>query len=101
MDAGIIWFGGYMLDSALFPKKKCPECGKDEVLIPYKTVVSVLSGCHTLKFYCTNCHERFVTNNDIEYFRQIYKYIIEHRKEFSVEQKLDKCTPAPDNAVFC
>ena len=76
MEAGIIWLGGYMLDSNLFQKEKCPACGKEEVLIPYKPVGSILSGCHTIKFWCKNCHERFVTNNHIKYFRLIYKDVI-------------------------
>lgn len=98
MEAGIIWLGGYMINSELFPKKKCPVCGKNEALIPYKTVGSVLSGCHTIKFWCSDCHERFVTNEDIEYFRLIYRYIIKHRHKFTPEQKLKNCTETPDNA---
>ena len=100
METGIIWLGGYMLDSNLFPKEKCPICGKEEVLIPYKTVGSVLSGCHTIKFWCSNCHERFVTNEHIEYFRLIYKHILKHRHEFKPEQKLNNCTSAPTSSEF-
>jgi hypothetical protein len=100
LEAGIIWLGGYMIDSNLFPKEKCPICGKEEVLIPYQTVGSVLSGCHTIKFWCSNCGERFVTNDYIEYFRQIYKYIQSNRPEFKPEQKLNNCTFAPDNVQF-
>lgn len=95
MEVGIIWLGGYMLDSNLFPKEKCPICGKEEAMIPYKTVGSVLSGCHTIKFWCKECGERFVTNDHIEYFRLIYKYIQNHRHEFKPEQKLNNCTSAP------
>lgn len=92
LEAGIIWLGGYQLDSSLFPKEKCPICGKEEILIPYKTVGSVLSGCHTINFYCKNCGEKFVTNNHIEYFREIYRYIIKNRDKFVSEQKLNNCT---------
>lgn len=100
LEAEIIWLGGYKLDSSLFPKEKCPICGKEEVMIPYKAIGSILSGCHTIQFYCTNCGERFVTNEHIEYFRSIYRYILEHRKEFNPEQKLNNCTSAPIKAEF-
>lgn len=100
MEAGIIWLGGYMLDSNLFPKEKCPICGKEKVLIPYKTVGSILSGCHTIKFWCSNCHERFVTNEHIEYFRLIYKYIQNNHQKFKPEQRLNNCSSAPDNIQF-
>ena len=92
LEAGIIWFGGYLLDSGLFSKEKCPVCGKEEVLIPYKAIGSMLSGCHTIQFYCTNCNERFVTNDYIEYFRNIKKYVIENRQKLKQEQKLNNCT---------
>jgi len=98
LEAGIIWLGGYMVDSKLFPKEKCPVCGKEEVLIPYKAIGSVLSGCHTIQFWCSECHERFVTNNHIEYFRLIYKYIQNNRQKFKPEQKLNNCTSVSTNA---
>ena len=100
LEAGIIWLGGYWLDSNLFPKEKCPLCGKEEVLIPYQTVGSVLSGCHTIKFWCSNCHERFVTNEHIEYFRLIYRYVLNHRHEFKKEQEIKGCTKLPMGAEF-
>ena len=100
LEAGIIWLGGYKLDSSLFPKEKCPVCGKEEVLIPYKTVGSILSGCHTISFYCTNCNEQFITNSHIEYFRKIYKYILENKKNFTPEQKLGNCTSSPEDAEY-
>ena len=100
LEAGIIWLGGYMLDSNLFPKEKCPLCGKEDVLIPYQTVGSVFSGCHTIKFWCSNCHERFVTNEHIEYFRLIYRYVLNHRHEFKKEQELPRCTKAPESTEF-
>lgn len=100
MEAGIIWLGGYMLDSNLFPKEKCPICGEKEVLIPYKAIGSILSGSHTIRFRCKNCGEKFVTNDHIEYFRRIYKYILNHRHEFKPEQKLNNCTISPKKAKF-
>ncbi len=92
LEAGIIWFGGYLLDSTIFPKQRCPACGKENVLIPYKAIGSLLSGSHTIQFHCTNCKERFVTNNYTEYFRKIKKYVIENRQNFKTEQKLNNCT---------
>lgn len=100
LEAGIIWLGGYMLDSNLFPKEKCPICGKEEVLIPYKAIGSILTGCHTIQFYCTSCHEKLVTNDYIEYFRLIYEYIINHQEEFKSEQVLNNCTKLSNNAQF-
>lgn len=98
LETGIIWLGGYMLDSNLFPKEKCPICGKEEALIPYKAIGSILSGCHTIQFWCRKCGERFVRNEHIKYFRQIYRYILKHRQEFKPEQKLNNCTSYPLNA---
>ena len=98
ITAGIIWLGGYKIDSNLFPKEKCPICGKEEVLVPYKVIGSVLSGCHTIQFYCKECHERFVTNDYIEYFRLISRYIMTYRSEFKPEQCLNNCTSLPINA---
>ncbi|MBO6087718.1 hypothetical protein J6P92_05155 [bacterium] len=89
MEAGIIWLGGYMINSSFLPRETCPVCCKEEVLIPYKTVGSILSGAHTIKFWCKNCGERFVTNTHTEYFRQIYGYVANHKKEFKPEQKLN------------
>lgn len=100
LGAGIIWLGSYVLENALFPREKCPVCGKEEVLIPYKTIGSVFSGCHTINFYCTNCGEKFVTNDHIEYFRRIKQYIIDNRDNFPADKKLNNCTTAPKNAVF-
>lgn len=98
LKAGIIWLGEYLLDNNLFPKEKCPICGKEEVLIPYKAIGSILSGCHTIQFYCTACDTKLVTNDYIEYFRLIYKYILNHRNEFKPEQVLNNCTKLSDNA---
>lgn len=100
LEAGIIGLGGYLLDSRLFPKEKCPVCGKEEVLIPYKVIGSILSGAHTIQFYCTSCNEKLVTNDYIEYFRLIYKYILNHKKEFQTEQILNNCTKFSEDAQF-
>ena len=100
LGAGIIWLGSYTLDNHLFPREKCPICGKEEVLIPYKAIGLVLSGCHTIKFYCKNCKERFVTNEHIEYFRKIKQYILDNRDKFSDKQKRNNCTSAPENVQF-
>ena len=100
MEAGIIWLGSYKLDSSIFPKERCPICGKKEAIIPYKAVGSILSGNHTIQFICKECGEKFVTNDYIEYFRKIYKYIQNHRHEFKPEQKLNNCTVAPVNTKF-
>ena len=95
MEAGIIWLGSYILEGGLFPKEKCPLCGKQEALIPYKAIGSILSGCHTIQYWCKNCGEKLVTNDHIEYFRQIYRYILNNRAEFKPEQKLSNCTEVP------
>ena len=100
MEAGIIWLGGYMLDNRLFPRKRCPKCGKLEAMIPYKVIGSVLSGCHTIQFYCTNCGEKFVTNDHIRYFRKVYKYILANRHKFKPSQKLNNCTALPISGKF-
>ena len=42
----------------------------------------ILSGNHTIQFYCTNCHEQFVTNDYIEYFRKNYKSAIDNYSTF-------------------
>ena len=81
MEAGIIWLGAYYLENNLFPKIKCPICGKEEALIPYKAVGSPLSGCHTISFWCKNCHKQMVTNDYNEYFRLITEYIKTHITE--------------------
>lgn len=93
--AGIIWLGSYSIKSSLFPKEVCPKCGNKHSLTPYKAIGSILSGAHTIQFYCPACKEKFVTNDFIDYFRLIYKYIEKHRSEFSKEQILNNCTSAP------
>ena len=92
LDIAIIWLGSFRLDSSKFPREKCPACGKEEVLIPYMCGGSILSGAHTIQFYCTNCHERFVTNDYREYFRKIYQYACEHKDELSESPKFVNCT---------
>ena len=80
MDIAIIWLGHYKIDNRIFPRKKCPICGKEETLIPYHTIGSILSGCHATFFYCSHCKKQFVTNDDIEYFRIIYNYVLKQRE---------------------
>jgi len=92
LEAGIIWLGAYYIDSTIFPKVKCPVCGKEEVLIPYQTIASVLSGAHTIKFWCSNCNERFVTNDYSEYYHLIRNYVIENKKDFKEEQIISGCS---------
>ncbi len=91
LDAAIIWLGAFRFKSGLFPKEVCPVCGK-ETLIPYKCGGSILSGAHTIQFYCTDCYEQFVTNDHIEYFRNIYRYALEHKDELEQSPKFINCT---------
>lgn len=79
LETAIIWLGSYKLKNENFPKENCPKCSAQSSMIPYACGGSILSGCHTIQFYCPNCKEQFVTNNHIEYFRLIYKYILENR----------------------
>ena len=92
LDAAIMWLGSFRLNSKQFPKEKCPICGKEKVLIPYMCGGSILTGNHTIQFYCTNCKEQFVTNDYIEYFRKIYRYVQEHKKELTESPKFTECT---------
>ena len=91
-DAAIIWFGSFRTDNCQFPKENCPVCGNENVLIPYMCGGSILSGAHTIQFYCTNCHERFVTNDYSEYFRKICRYGREHAHELKPSPKFTNCT---------
>ena len=91
LDTAIMWLGSFQLENGLFKKEVCPVCGK-ETLIPYMCGGSILSGAHTIQFYCTNCHEQFVTNDHIEYFRQIYRYAREHKNELKPSPKFIDCT---------
>lgn len=92
LDAAIMWLGSFRLGGKYFPKEKCPVCGREEVLIPYLCGGSILTGNHTIQFYCTNCHEQFVTNDHKEYFRKIYKYIKKHKAELKPSPKFTECT---------
>lgn len=94
LDAAIMWLGSFRLNSGRFPKEKCPVCG-NETLIPYMCGGSILTGNHTIQFYCTNCHEQFVTNDHIEYFRKIYRYAQEHKNELKPSSKFINCTKIP------
>ena len=91
LDAAIIWLGSFRLESNKLPREKCPICGKKS-LIPYMCGGSILSGNHTIQFYCINCHEQFVTNNHREYFRKIYRYALEHKDELKPSPKFINCT---------
>ena len=98
LDAAIMWLGSFRIGGKgvkrdkYFPKEKCPICGKKEALIPYLCGGSILTGNHTIQFYCTNCHEQFVTNDHIEYFRKIYQYIKKHKNELKQSPKFTECT---------
>lgn len=92
LQTAILYLGSYQLENNLFPKQKCPICGKEEVLIPYMCGGSVLSGCHTIQFYCLNCHEQFVTNDNIDYFRLIYKYIQGNKDNLKSSPVFKDCT---------
>ncbi|MCR5266846.1 MAG: hypothetical protein K6E29_09695 [Cyanobacteria bacterium RUI128] len=76
--AKILGLGQYRLKSSIFPRIKCPVCGKEEALIPYFCGASVLSGCHVIKFYCTECHEKIAVNNQLDYFHKIRDHIIKN-----------------------
>ncbi len=97
LNAAVIWLGAYELPQ-IFPKVKCPVCGKEDALIPYFCGGSMLSGCHIIKFYCSNCKEKFVTNDEIEYFRSIKKYISENKNHLKQSPIIKKCTVLPANA---
>ena len=75
VEIGIIWLCSGYVDSAEFPKYKCPCCGK-EMLVPYYCVGSMLSGAHVIKFHCLNCKERIAFNNILDYFHIIRNYCI-------------------------
>ena len=78
VEIGIIWLCSGYVDSAEFPKYKCPCCGK-ESLVPYCCVASVLSGAHVIKFHCLNCKERIAFNNISDYFHLIRDYCSKNR----------------------
>lgn len=92
LDTAILWLGSFRINNQIFPKEKCPVCGKEETLIPYMCGGSILTGNHTIQFYCKNCHEQFVTNNHIEYFRKIYRYIKENKNELKESPKFTECS---------
>lgn len=96
-ETAIIHLGAYQLNNKKFPRLKCPICGEEEILIPYLCGGSLLSGCHTIQFYCLNCKEQFVTNDDIEYFRKIYKYVLKYRSKLKPSPAFKSCTKLPPN----
>lgn len=79
----ILGLGQFRLKSSDFPKVTCPVCGKEEVLIPYFCGASVLSGCHVIKFYCTECHEKIAVNNQPDYFHKIRDYVVKNETDFN------------------
>ena len=92
LDIAIIWLGGYCLDNNILPKIKCPNCGKEKALIPYMCGGSILSGGHIIKYRCKHCDERFVTNDHIDCFRLIYKYILNNQKTLKRSERFKFCT---------
>lgn len=87
-EAGVFELKSFKLKSNCFPKIKCPVCGKEDSIV-YSCVASMLSGAHTLKFYCLSCHESFVIR-DIDYYHLIRDYI----KEFLHN-------PQPNKVYYC
>ena len=93
LDVAIIWLGSYRIeDTSDFTRIKCPICGKEEALIPYMCGASVLSGAHTIRFYCTNCSELFVTNDDSDYYHKIRDYVIQNKRDLSPSPRFKSCT---------
>lgn len=92
LEIAVIWLGTFSVEGSIFPKKKCPVCGREEVLIPYLCGGSALSGCHTIQFYCTHCAERFVTNDNIDYFRLIKDYIIKNKDTLKPSKHFINCS---------
>ena len=78
LEVGIVWLCSGYVDSAEFPKYKCPCCGK-ETLVPYCCIGSVLSGAHVIKFHCLNCKERVAFNDILDYFHLIRNYCMKNR----------------------
>lgn len=72
----IVWLAGGWLDSSLLPKKICPVCGKEKLIL-YFCVGSALSGCHTLKFHCLECKELFAAH-DHDYFVMVQNFILDN-----------------------
>ncbi len=85
VEIGIVWLWSGFVDSAEFPKYKCPCCGK-ETLVPYYCVGSMLSGAHVIKFHCLNCKERIAFNNIKDYFRLIRDYCINNRNKMKSDR---------------
>lgn len=77
LEVGIVWLCSGYVDSAEFPKYKCPCCGK-ETLVPYCCIGSVLSGAHVIKFHCLNCKERIAFNDILDYFHLIRNYCMKN-----------------------
>lgn len=73
VELGLLWLGSFEPPAYIFPRAVCPTCGKGK-MIPYACIASVLSGCHTIKFHCLNCHERLATNNALDYYHLMRDY---------------------------
>ena len=91
LDVAIIWLGTFEINSSIFPKMKCPICGKTE-LIPYFCGASILSGCHVIKFYCLNCNEKIAFNRVSDYYHEIRNYILKNRQNLKKSEKCNATT---------
>ena len=100
LDAAIIWLGSYCIDNRTIPKIRCPACNRKESLIPYICGGSILSGIHIIKYICQNCGEKFVTNDNIESFKLIYKYILDNKNNLEKSKLFKYCSTSPQNARF-
>lgn len=66
----------YSLRSREAPKLRCPVCRTEQSVIVYQCIASPLSGSHLLKFYCTHCQERFVSNGMPSYYHLIHDLVL-------------------------
>ena len=87
VEIGIIWLCSGYVDSIVFPKQKCPCCGK-ETLVPYYCVGSMLSGAHVIKFHCLYCKERIAFNNIRDFFHLIKNYCLKNRDKLKKDKSL-------------
>jgi len=87
VEIGIVWLCSGYVDSAEFPKRECPCCGK-ETLVPYSCGGSGLSGTHMIRFHCLNCKERIAFNNIRDYFHLIRDYCSKNRDKLKKDKSL-------------